>query len=100
MLKKSAYEIKHHSQETKREIRKMLHPTINEEFLPKNDHYLPGGFLTLNTLVAMQNGEQKVTKRIRTNNKFYTRKKEFDKFGPSNFEVPIIRNASPYVVEE
>jgi len=41
---------------TKREIRKMLHPTIGEDFLPEND-YLPGGFLTLNSLIKLQNGE-------------------------------------------
>lgn len=41
---------------SKKEIRKMLHPTIGEDYLPKKNHYLPGGFLTLNNLFEMNSG--------------------------------------------
>ena len=50
----------------------MLHPTIGEDFLPKTNHYLPGGFLTLNNLFEMNGGETKKTKRLIASNKSYS----------------------------
>lgn len=38
--------------------------------------------------------------RVIRNPHYFTRFKEFKKLPPSNFEVPIIRNASPYQNED
>ncbi len=37
---------------------------------------------------------------MRTSNAFYTRHKYFEKLPPSNFEVPVIWNASEYLSQE
>ena len=39
-------------------------------------------------------------KKIKTDPKFYTRFKEFAQLPPPNLDVPVIRNASPYISEE
>lgn len=38
--------------------------------------------------------------KLKTEPMFYTRYKDFAKLPPSNLDVPVIRNASPYISEE
>jgi len=80
---------------SKREIRQMLHPTLSEQYLPKDERFLPG-FKALNTLFS---DKSKVIKLKMHEKKPYSRFNEFSKM-PSDFEKPVIRNASPYVSEE
>lgn len=78
---------------TKREIRKMLHPTLKEEQLPNENDSLINKHLWMNSLFLNKN-------KLKIEPKFFTRFNEFNRFPPSNFDVPIIRNSSPYVNEE
>jgi hypothetical protein len=55
---------------SRREIRKMLHPTIKEEHLPKEEESLANRHLKLSTLFSNQN-------KLYVNPKFYSRFKEF-----------------------
>lgn len=84
----------------------MLHPTLGEKYLPKDEITLPEGFMTLNSMLQYTKRSNNNSKndlgtvkknRVKVDPKYYSRFKEFKKMPPSNFEVPIIRNSSPYV---
>ena len=77
----------------KREIRKMFHSTLIEEQLPNENDSLINKHLLVNSLFSDKN-------KLRIEPKFFTRFNDFSKLPPSNFDVPIIRNSSPYVNEE
>lgn len=78
---------------TRREIRKMLHPTISEDQLPDEKESLISTNMQLNSLFK---------KRLKygTTPRFYSRYKEFNKLPETNFDVPVITNSSPYISEE
>ena len=78
---------------TKREIRKMLHPTLKEEQLPSENDSLINKHLLVNSLFSNKH-------KLRIEHKFFTRFNDFSKLPLSNFDVPIIRNSNPYVNEE
>lgn len=84
----------HHK--SKKEIRQMLHPTIeHEQLLPEGaEVQLTAPHSMLNSLFS--NSKTK----IKTKPMFYNRNKEFAKLPPTNLDVPVIRNASPYIGEE
>lgn len=78
---------------TKREIRKMLHPTLKEDQLPNENDSLINKHLLMNSLFSNR-------QKMKVEPKFYTKFNDFQRLPPSNFDVPIIRNSSPYVNEE
>ena len=78
---------------SKRDIRQILHPTLEENQLPKENDGLIGTKAKLTNMF-------KKKKKIKIKPKYYNRFKEFAKMPPSNLEVPIIRNASPYINQE
>ena len=74
----------------------MLHPTLGEEYLPKPRKNLPPGFMTLNSIFS-DDVETKRTKKLKMGqNKPHSSYNYFQKLPPSNFDVPVITNASPY----
>ena len=77
----------------------MLHPTLGEDYLPKSEKNLPPGFLTLSSMFS-EKADTKRSKRLKVHKKFYSTYKKFKKLPPSNFDVPCITNASPYISEE
>ena len=78
---------------SKKDIRKMLHPAIDEENMPKYNNNLVGTKAHIKNMFVKK-------KKIKFNPKYYSRFKEFAKMPPSNLDVPVIRNASPYINEE
>jgi hypothetical protein len=78
---------------SRREIRKMLHPTLPEDQLPEETDSIANKHIHLNTLFSNRN-------KLKVNPKFFSRFKEFAKLPPSDFDTPIIRNSSPYVTEQ
>lgn len=78
---------------SRREIRKMLHPTLDEEQLPKDGERVVEKHIPMNTLFSKN-------KRLKVDPKFYSRFKEFKKMPPSDFETPVIWNSSPYISKE
>lgn len=78
---------------TKKDIRQMLHPAIEEDNLPKTNQNLVGAKAHIKNMFSTKT-------RLRIDPKFYSRHKEFTKMPPTNLDVPIIRNASPYISEE
>ena len=79
---------------SKKEIRKMLHPTLGDDYLPSDD------LKTSLNIFDINKSHTARTKRLYCSNKFYNRKKEFDKMPESKFDIPIIRNSSPYINPE
>ena len=71
----------------------MLHPTLIEEELPNENNSLINKHLLVNSLFSNK-------RKLRIEPKFFTRFNDFSKLPPSNFDVPIIRNSSPYINEE
>ena len=71
----------------------MLHPGIEDENLPRSNNNLVGTKAHIKNMFVKK-------KRIKVDPKYYTRYKEFKKLPPSNLDVPVIRNASPYISEE
>lgn len=78
---------------SRREIRKMLHPTLDEHQLPKDNERVAEKHVKMNTLFSNK-------KRLKVDPKFYSRFKEFQKMPPSDFDTPVIWNSSPYISEE
>lgn len=78
---------------SKREIRQMLHPNLEEDKLPNENEQPVGTRAQINNLFSSKT-------KIKIEPMYYTRYKEFAKLPPTNLDVPIIRNASPYISEE
>ena len=79
-----------HLWKDKRQIRKMLHPTLEEQFLPSQDNYIPG-------LLNLKKSDSTKSIKVKVSPKFYSRKKEFDSMPQYNFDIPAIRNSNPYM---
>ncbi len=79
---------------SKKDIRQMLHPALEDDNLPKTTQNLVG------TKAHIQNMFLTNKTRIKISPKFYSRHQEFAKLPKTNLDVPVIRNASPYVSEE
>jgi len=87
---------------SQREIRKMLHPTLAEEYLPppgvsKQPATLRGS-QSVSSLLSSQS--KKGTIDCTPSKSIFSRYKEFKKMPQFSYEVPIIRNASPYIGSE
>jgi hypothetical protein len=82
-----------HRPSSKRDIRKMLHPSLEEKQLPPETEDMVG------TKAKLSNMFKKKIK-VKINPKYYTRFGEFKKMPPTNLDVPVIRNSSPYISEE
>lgn len=78
---------------SKKEIRKMLHPTLENQFLPDNEKPVTATVTNLDLMFTQKH-------KVKVEPKFFSRFKEFNKMPPSNLDVPIIRNSSPYISEE
>ena len=60
---------------TKKEIRKMLHPTLGEDYLPEGEEKLGPGIKSLNSLYASMFNKSK--KRLKMTQRPFCRVKEF-----------------------
>jgi len=78
---------------SRREIRKILHPTLTEGQLPKEEEPLTNRHLKLNTMFSSQN-------KLKVDPKYYSRYKEFAQMPQEDTDKPIIANSSPYITEE
>jgi hypothetical protein len=78
---------------SKRDIRKMLHPNLDEDNLPSESEPPVGTRLKISNLFSSKN-------KIKIEPMYYSRYKEFSKMPPTNLDVPVIRNASPYISGE
>ena len=71
----------------------MLHPTLESKQLPTETEAVVGTKAKLTRMFGSK-------KRIKIEPKYYTRYKEFSKLPAANLDIPVIRNASPYISEE
>ena len=71
----------------------MFHSILIEEQLPSENNSLINKHLLVNSLFSDKN-------KLRIEPKFFTRFNDFSKIPPPNFDVPMIRNSSPYINEE
>ena len=83
---------------TKKEIRKMLHPTLGEDYLPATEEKMGPGIKSLNSLYASMFHKSK--KRLHTAQRPFCRVKEFKRMPKYDLDVPVVRNSSAYTTAE
>eukprot|EP00347_Sterkiella_histriomuscorum_P004212 403361318 len=76
------------------DIRQTLHPTLDKNHLPKNPNN------PLKMIIDSDNQSQENKIKFNMSNRPFSRFKDFATLPPSNFDIPVIRNSSPYISEE